>query len=165
MDLTRVGIFGTSAGGQSAAGGGALFHPEFYKGAVANCGCHDNRLDKASWNEQWMGYMPPDKLWKPGPDNWYSQSSNIDNAGQAGRQAVAHRGRNGRQRAAGIHHAFRGRADQGAGRTSSCWSCPARTTARPARSRSGKTHDFFVRNLLDQEPADEDAASAGGGSN
>src|SRR5262249_23541076 len=32
---------------------------------------HDNRMDKASWNEQWMGY--PD-----GP--WYSESSNIDNA-------------------------------------------------------------------------------------
>ena len=54
-DLSRVGIYGTSAGGQNAAGG-VLFHPEFYKAAVAACGCHDNRMDKASWNEQWMGY-------------------------------------------------------------------------------------------------------------
>ncbi len=42
MDLDRVGIFGTSAGGQNA-GGAVLFHPEFYKVAVASCGCHDNR--------------------------------------------------------------------------------------------------------------------------
>ena len=71
MDLTRVGIYGTSAGGQSAAGA-LLFHPEFYKVAVANCGCHDNRMDKASWNEQWMGYPV-------GPQ--YAANSNIDNAG------------------------------------------------------------------------------------
>lgn len=70
LDLSRVGIYGTSAGGQSAAGA-VLFHPEFYKAAVANCGCHDNRMDKASWNEQWMGYPV-------GPQ--YSESSNIDNA-------------------------------------------------------------------------------------
>ena len=48
-----------------------LFHPEFYKVAVSACGCHDNRMDKASWNEQWMGYPV-------GPH--YSASSNIDNA-------------------------------------------------------------------------------------
>ncbi len=69
-DITRVGIYGTSAGGQNAAGA-VLFHPEFYKAAVANCGCHDNRLDKASWNEQWMGYPVGQQ---------YSDSSNIDNA-------------------------------------------------------------------------------------
>jgi len=54
-DISRVGIYGTSAGGQNAAAA-VLFHPEFYKAAVANSGCHDNRMDKASWNEQWMGY-------------------------------------------------------------------------------------------------------------
>lgn len=79
MDVTRVGIYGTSAGGQNAAGA-VLFHPEFYKAAVANCGCHDNRMDKASWNEQWMGYMLPEKLYGKDANNWYSASSNIDNA-------------------------------------------------------------------------------------
>ena len=69
-DTSRVGIYGGSAGGQNAAGA-VLFHPEFYKAAMANCGCHDNRMDKASWNEQWMGYPV-------GPQ--YSESSNIDNA-------------------------------------------------------------------------------------
>ena len=70
MDLTRVGIYGTSAGGQNSTGG-LLFHPEFYKVGVSACGCHDNRMDKASWNEQWMGYPV-------GPQ--YAESSNIDNA-------------------------------------------------------------------------------------
>jgi len=70
MDASRVGIYGTSAGGQNAAGA-VLFHPEFYKAAYAACGCHDNRMDKASWNEQWMGYPV-------GPH--YSASSNVDNA-------------------------------------------------------------------------------------
>lgn len=55
MDLERVGIYGCSAGGQSAMGA-LLFHPEFYKAGVAACGCHDNRVDKMWWNEQWMGY-------------------------------------------------------------------------------------------------------------
>jgi dienelactone hydrolase len=72
MDLDRVGIYGTSAGGQNAAAA-VLFHPEFYKVAVANSGCHDNRMDKVSWNEQWMGYPI-------GPQ--YSECSNIDNAGK-----------------------------------------------------------------------------------
>ncbi|HVP91720.1 MAG TPA: DPP IV N-terminal domain-containing protein, partial [Terriglobales bacterium] len=69
-DITRVGIYGTSAGGQSAMGA-LLFHPEFYQVAVASCGCHDNRMDKIWWNEQWMG-------WPLGPE--YAASSNVDNA-------------------------------------------------------------------------------------
>jgi dipeptidyl aminopeptidase/acylaminoacyl peptidase len=69
-DVGRVGIYGTSAGGQNAAGA-VLFHGDFYKAAVAACGCHDNRMDKASWNEQWMGYPV-------GPQ--YAASSNIEHA-------------------------------------------------------------------------------------
>ena len=69
-DITRVGIYGTSAGGQSSLGA-LLFHPEFYKVAVSFVGCHDNRMDKIWWNEQWMG-------WPIGPH--YAESSNVDNA-------------------------------------------------------------------------------------
>ncbi len=69
-DISRVGIFGTSAGGQNSLGG-MLFHPDFYKVVVTNSGCHDNRMDKLWWNEQWMG-------WPIGPQ--YSASSNVDNA-------------------------------------------------------------------------------------
>lgn len=69
-DITRVGIYGNSAGGQNALGG-LLFHPEFYKVGVSSCGCHDNRMDKIWWNEQWMG-------WPVGPE--YAASSNMENA-------------------------------------------------------------------------------------
>ena len=70
MDLNRVGIYGWSAGGQNAMAA-LLFHNDFYKVAVALCGCHDNRMDKIWWNEQWMGYPV---------DESYSASSNVDNA-------------------------------------------------------------------------------------
>jgi putative intracellular protease/amidase len=69
-DITRVGLYGNSAGGQNALGG-LLFFPDFYKVAVSSAGCHDNRMDKIWWNEQWMG-------WPLGPQ--YSASSNVDNA-------------------------------------------------------------------------------------
>jgi dipeptidyl aminopeptidase/acylaminoacyl peptidase len=70
MDIEKMGIYGTSAGGQNAMGA-LLFHPEFYKVGVASCGCHDNRMDKMWWNEQWMGY-PVGKH--------YAESSNVVNA-------------------------------------------------------------------------------------
>ena len=69
-DISRVGIFGGSAGGQNAMGA-LLFHPEFYQVAVAFAGCHDNRMDKVWWNEQWMGYPI-------GPE--YEASSNVVHA-------------------------------------------------------------------------------------
>lgn len=69
-DITRVGIYGGSAGGQNAMGA-LLFHPAFYKVAVSYAGCHDNRMDKIWWNEQWMG-------WPIGPQ--YAASSNVDHA-------------------------------------------------------------------------------------
>ena len=67
MDLTRVGIYGGSAGGQNALGG-LLLHGDFYKVGAADCGCHDNRMDKIWWNEQWMG-------WPVGPH--YAAQSNV----------------------------------------------------------------------------------------
>ena len=70
MDIERVGIYGSSAGGQNSMGA-LLFHPDFYKVAVSSCGCHDNRMDKIWWNEQWMGY-PIGKE--------YEESSNVVNA-------------------------------------------------------------------------------------
>ncbi|MHC4733857.1 MAG: DPP IV N-terminal domain-containing protein [Planctomycetota bacterium] len=70
MDLTRVGIYGGSAGGQSALRA-LLAHGDFYKVAVADCGCHDNRMDKIWWNELWMG-------WPIGPH--YKEQSNVTQA-------------------------------------------------------------------------------------
>jgi dipeptidyl aminopeptidase/acylaminoacyl peptidase len=145
-DISRVGIFGTSAGGQSAAGA-VLFHPEFYKVAVANCGCHDNRIDKASWNEQWMGYPV-------GPQ--YSECSNIDNAG----------------RLKGKLFLIVGEMDSNVPPESTLRFCDALIRAKkdydflevpgadhgirgPAFAYAERRmRDFFVRNLLGKEPPD-----------
>lgn len=70
MDLNRVGLYGGSAGGQSTVRG-LLAHGDFYKVGVADCGCHDNRMDKVWWNELWMSY-PIDKH--------YEEQSNVTQA-------------------------------------------------------------------------------------
>ena len=70
IDARRVGIYGRSAGGQNAMAA-LLWHNDFYSAAIADSGCHDNRMDKIWWNEQWLG-------WPVGPQ--YSASSNVDNA-------------------------------------------------------------------------------------
>ncbi|MFO0904238.1 MAG: prolyl oligopeptidase family serine peptidase [Pirellulales bacterium] len=70
IDLSRVGIYGGSAGGQNAVRA-MLAHGDFYKAAVADCGCHDNRMDKVWWNELWMG-------WPVGPH--YAEQSNVTQA-------------------------------------------------------------------------------------
>jgi dipeptidyl aminopeptidase/acylaminoacyl peptidase len=46
-------------------------HNDFYKVAAADCGCHDNRMDKIWWNELWMGYPV-------GPH--YAENSNVTQA-------------------------------------------------------------------------------------
>ncbi len=143
MDLDRVGIYGTSAGGQSAAGA-VLFHPEFYKVAVASCGCHDNRMDKMWWNEQWMG-------WPVGEE--YSLSSNVDNA----------------WRLEGKLLLINGEMDNNVDPTSTMQVISALIKANKefeyvflpgAKHTSGgafgerKRRDFFVKNLLGIEPPD-----------
>ena len=50
-------------------------HGDFYKVAVADCGCHDNRVDKIWWNEQWFGYPV-------GPH--YEENSNVAHAAKLG---------------------------------------------------------------------------------
>jgi len=70
MDIDRVGIYGGSAGGQSALRA-LLAHGDFYDVAAADCGCHDNRMDKIWWNELWMG-------WPVGAH--YAEQSNVTNA-------------------------------------------------------------------------------------
>ena len=70
IDAGRVGIFGASAGGQESTTA-VLLHGDFYKAAYSSCGCHDNRMDKIWWNEQWMSYPI---------DSSYVECSNVENA-------------------------------------------------------------------------------------
>ena len=68
-DISRVGVYGGSAGGQNAAGA-VFLHGDFYDAAFASSGCHDNRMDKIWWNEHWMGEMGPH----------YAENSNVTHA-------------------------------------------------------------------------------------
>ena len=141
MDLNRVGIYGWSAGGQNAMAA-LLFHNDFYKVAVALCGCHDNRMDKIWWNEQWMGYPI---------DVSYSTSSNVDNA----------------YRLKGKLLLINGELDDNVDPASTLQVVSALMKANknfeqlylPVKTHSlggpfemHKMHDFFVKNLLGQEP-------------
>lgn len=74
MDLRRVGIYGGSAGGQTAMRA-VLDHADFYRAAAADCGCHDNRMDKRWWNEQWLGWPV---------DESYMAASNAEQADRLG---------------------------------------------------------------------------------
>ena len=141
MDLNRVGIYGWSAGGQNAMAA-LLFHNDFYKVAVALCGCHDNRMDKIWWTEQWMGYPI---------DASYSTSSNVDNA----------------YRLKGKLLLINGELDDNVDPASTLQVVSALMKANknfeqlylPGKTHSlggpfemHKMHDFFVKNLLGQEP-------------
>mgnify|MGYP004644143709 FL=1 len=70
MDINNVGIYGMSAGGQESTTA-VLTHGDFYKAAYSSCGCHDNRMDKIWWNEQWMSWPI---------DSSYVESSNVEMA-------------------------------------------------------------------------------------
>lgn len=71
LDSSRVGIYGGSAGGQNAMAA-LLWHHDFYSVAVTDCGCHDNRMDKLWWNEQWLGEL--------GDGEHYIANSNLEQA-------------------------------------------------------------------------------------
>ena len=70
MDISKVGIYGGSAGGQSSLRG-MLDYGDFYKVCVSDCGCHDNRMDKIWWNEAWLGVHEGDV---------YERNSNVVDA-------------------------------------------------------------------------------------
>jgi dipeptidyl-peptidase-4 len=81
MDMDRVGIFGTSAGGYGAAHAMLAF-PEFFKVGVTISGDHDARLDKAWWNEAYQGYPVQDD---------YAAQSNVTMASRlAGHLLIEH---------------------------------------------------------------------------
>jgi putative intracellular protease/amidase len=139
-DVARVGIFGNSSGGQSAMGA-LLFHPEFYKVAVANSGCHDNRMDKIWWNEQWMG-------WPVGP--WYSESSNVDNAWRLQGKLMLVVGEMDKNVDPASTFQVADRLIK-AGKDFDLLFVPGGGHGAGGRYGERKLMDFFVRNLLDEK--------------
>ncbi len=83
FDISRVGIFGHSAGGYDA-GRALLAYPDFYDVGVASSADHDHRMEKAWWPEMYMGWPV---------DSSYHQQSNITNAGNLkGKLLITHGG-------------------------------------------------------------------------
>ncbi len=76
MDLTRVGIYGGSAGGGNAMRALLDYH-DFYKVAYADSGAHDNRMNMIWWNESFMGW--------PVDESYVRNSNVIDAARLQGR--------------------------------------------------------------------------------
>lgn len=141
MDLNRVGIYGWSAGGQNAMAA-LLFHNDFYKVAVALCGCHDNRMDKIWWNEQWMGYPI---------DASYSTSSNVDNAYRLKGKLLLINGEldDNVDPASTLQVVS---ALMKANKNFEQFYLPGKTHSLGGPFEMHKMHDFFVKNLLGQEP-------------
>jgi len=148
-DISNVGIFGTSAGGQSAMGA-LLFHPEFYKIAVANSGSHDNRMDKIWWNEQWMG-------WPVGPQ--YSESSNVDNAYRLQGKLMLVVGEMDKNVDPSSTFQVVDRLIK-ANKTFDLFYVPGGGHGAGGAYGQRKLEDFFVHNILHQEPPDWNADAA-----
>ena len=147
-DISRVGIYGNSAGGQNALGG-LLFHPEFYKAGVSSCGCHDNRMDKLWWNEQWMG-------WPIGPE--YAASSNVDNAGRLqGRLLLIVGEMDTNVDPSSTMQVVNALIK--ANKTFDLLVIPGGGHGMGGAYGERKMFDFFVRNLLDAAPPDWNAAA------
>ncbi|MCC8938848.1 DPP IV N-terminal domain-containing protein [Bradyrhizobium sp. Arg62] len=140
-DISNVGIFGTSAGGQNAVNA-LLFYPEFYKAAVANSGCYDNRLDKMGWSEQWMG-------WPVGIE--YSQSSAIDNAHRLQGKLMLIVGEMDRNVDPSSTFQLADRLIK-AGKYFDMLYVPGADHGAPGTYAELKLLDFFVRNILGQRP-------------
>lgn len=141
MDLDRVGIYGWSAGGQNAMAA-LLFHNDFYKVAVAFCGCHDNRMDKIWWNEQWMGYPL---------DESYSASSNVDNAHLLKGKLLLING----ELDDNVDPASTLQVVSALMKSNKNFEqlyLPGKTHSLGGPFEMHKMHDFFVKHLLNQEP-------------
>ncbi len=148
LDVSRVGIYGGSAGGQNALRA-VLAHANFYKAASANCGCHDNRMDKIWWNELWMG-------WPIGPH--YAEQSNVVNAHKLRGKLLLTVGELDRN----VDPASTMQVVNAlikAGKDFELVVVPGAGHGTPGGYAKRREQDFFVRHLLGAEPPDRNALS------
>jgi dipeptidyl-peptidase-4 len=146
LDPHRVGIYGGSAGGQNALRA-VLAHGDFYKAASANCGCHDNRMDKIWWNELWMS-------WPIGPH--YAEQSNVTNAHKLRGKLLLTVGEMDRNvdptSTMQVVNAL-----IKAGKNFELLVVPGAGHGTPGGYAKRREQDFFVRHLLGVEPPDRNA--------
>jgi dipeptidyl-peptidase-4 len=73
IDLSRVGIWGHSGGGNAT--GTAMFrYADFFKVGIAESGNHDNRNYEDDWAEKWQGLLVADKNGKSNYDDQANQN-------------------------------------------------------------------------------------------
>ncbi|HUA82174.1 MAG TPA: DPP IV N-terminal domain-containing protein, partial [Dyella sp.] len=73
VDVTRVGIWGHSGGGNATAD--AMFsYPDFFKVGWAESGNHDNREYEDDWGEKWQGLLVTNKDGTTNYDNQANQN-------------------------------------------------------------------------------------------
>ena len=88
LELTRVGIYGSSGGGFATAT--AMFkYPDFFKVGVSISGNHDNRNYEDDWGERYIGLETKDGK---GISNYEQQSSQIYAKNLKGKLLLAHGG-------------------------------------------------------------------------
>ncbi len=86
IDITRVGIWGHSGGGNATAS--AMFHyPDFFKVGWAESGNHDNRDYEDDWDEKYAGL---EVIGANGQDNYEAQANQGYAANLKGHLMVVH---------------------------------------------------------------------------
>lgn len=144
LDITRVGIFGHSAGGYDAARA-MLLHPDFYKVGVASAGDHDFRMEKAWWPEMYMGYPVED---------YYHEQSNITNASKLkGHLLLAHGGIDENVNPSATFKFTEELIKAGKDFDLFIWPSRAHSFGRPPGDYfTKKRWDYFIEHLLGQKP-------------
>lgn len=144
LDITRVGIFGHSAGGYDAARA-MLLHSDFYKVGVASAGDHDFRMEKAWWPEMYMGYPVED---------YYHEQSNITNASKLkGHLLLAHGGIDENVNPSATFKFAEELIKAGKDFDLFIWPSRAHSFGRPPGDYfTKKRWDYFIEHLLGQKP-------------
>lgn len=144
IDITKVGIFGHSAGGYDA-GRAMLLHPDFYKVGVASAGDHDFRMEKAWWPEMYMGYPVGD---------FYHEQSNITNAANLkGHLLLAHGGIDENVNPSATFKLAENLIKAGKDFDLFIWPSRNHSFGRPPGDYfTKKRWDYFIEHLLGQKP-------------
>jgi dipeptidyl aminopeptidase/acylaminoacyl peptidase len=86
IDLDRAGIYGHSGGGFATAD--AMFrYPDFFKVGIAESGNHDNRVYEDDWGEKWQGLLTRSPN---GGDNYDGQANQNIARNLKGKLLLAH---------------------------------------------------------------------------
>jgi dipeptidyl-peptidase-4 len=86
VDVTRVGIWGHSGGGNATVS--AMFHfPDFFKVGWAESGNHDNRDYEDDWDERWAGL---ETIGPDGTSNYEAQANQNYASNLKGKLMLAH---------------------------------------------------------------------------